>query len=226
METVLITGANRGIGLALAKAGQASGRRVIATCRNPEGAGDLQALAGPDFAVERLDIADSASIRALADRLADQTIDILFQNAGVYGGERQSRTNMDSQAWLETLRVSVIAPFEVATAFEPHLKRSARGRLVTLSSQMGSIAGASTGAYAYRSAKAALNRVMRLMALELAGSVIVVPVHPGWVRTDMGGTGADLAPEQSAAGLLALADRLTPADSGRFWNWDGRELPW
>jgi NAD(P)-dependent dehydrogenase (short-subunit alcohol dehydrogenase family) len=226
METVLITGASRGIGLALARACHASGRRVIATCRDPVGAHALQAMAGPDFAVEALDIADSAAVRTLAGRLSGETIDILFQNAGVYGGDRQSRTDMDADAWLETLRVSVIAPFEVATAFEPHLKRSTSGRLVALSSQMGSIASTSTGAYAYRSAKAALNRVLRLMALELAGSVIVVPVHPGWVRTDMGGSGADISADESAAGLLALADRLTPADSGRFWNWDGRELPW
>jgi NAD(P)-dependent dehydrogenase (short-subunit alcohol dehydrogenase family) len=134
---------------------------------------------------------------------------------------------MDYAEWLRTLEVNALAPFRLATALLPNLRLARRPRVVALSSQMGSLHRQSVGAFAYRSSKAALNKVMQVLALELsADGIVVCPVHPGWVRTDMGGASADISAPESAAGLAQLIDALTPAQSGRFWTWDGREHPW
>lgn len=228
METIVITGANRGIGLGLTRRFLDAGKRVIAACRTPTAARELYALAAGDrLSVQALDVCDAASVAAFADALGIESVDVLINNAGIFGGERQDLESTDYDAWLRTLEVNTIAPFRLTTALLPQLRRSSRPRVITLSSQMGSLGRDSSGYVAYRSSKAAVNKVMQVLALELRGDgIIACPVHPGWVRTDMGGPGADISIEESTTGLVALIESMTMAHSGRFWTWDGREHPW
>jgi NAD(P)-dependent dehydrogenase (short-subunit alcohol dehydrogenase family) len=228
METVVITGANRGIGLGLTRRFLEAGKRVIATSRAPGASRELGSLAsyGP-LSVFPLEVTDADSVAALASRLSGETVDVLVNNAGVMGGARQGIGEMDYEAWLHAFAVNTLAPFRLATALREPLKRSRRPRLVTLSSQMGSFGRRSAGFYAYRSSKAALNKVMQVLAVELEkDGIIVCPVHPGWVRTEMGGSGAELSVEESVTGLFQLIETMTPAHSGRFWTWEGHEHPW
>lgn len=226
-ETILVTGAARGIGLELARRYAESGRDVIATVRSLDNADALRACASPHLTVAQLDVTGEESIRQIQRTLADRPIDILINNAGVFGGDRQSLENADYAAWLRTFEVNSIAPFRVTTALLPNLRLSDRPRVVALSSQMGSLQRASGGSYAYRSSKAALNKVMQVLAVELrSAGIVVCPVHPGWVRTDMGGESGEISVEECVRGLVALIDDLSLDKSGRFWTWNGREHPW
>lgn len=228
METALITGANRGIGLELARQFLSSGIQVIATCRDPDQSTALNNLAsqGP-LVVHKLEITDETSVLRLQSQLDKQPIDILINNAGVMGGDRQSLEDMDYAAWAEAFATNTMAPFRIITALLENLKRSKRPRAITLSSQMGSLNRKSKGSHAYRSSKAAVNKVMQVLSMELeAHEIVVCPVHPGWVRTDMGGSAADISVEESAAGLCRLINSLTMEHSGRFWTWEGEEHPW
>lgn len=225
METSLITGANRGIGLELARQSLAAGHRVIATCRHASDAEALSALGGM-LEIHSLDVTDGAAIGALAATLGGCVIDVLVNNAG-FMAERQSIDDMDHDAWLQSFSVNAIAPWRLAVAFAPHLAASARPRVVTLTSQMGSLERAGSDRVAYRSSKAAANMAMRTLALEWRGhGTIVCMLHPGWVRTDMGGSDAALGVRKSATGLLRVIDRLTIADTGSFLDHEGEELPW
>lgn len=228
METFVITGANRGIGLELTKLCLEAGRRVVATCRDPQAAGALRALAGEDrLRLCPLEVTDGESVERFRSRLGDETVDVLVNNAGVLGGAHQDIADMDYDEWRHTFEVNTMAPFRMATALLPNLRRSRRPRIVTLSSQMGSLSRRSTGMHAYRSSKAAVNKVMQVLAAELEqNGIIVCPVHPGWVRTDMGGSQAEISPQESAAGLFDLIESMTMAHSGRFWTWRGEEHPW
>ena len=228
METVVITGANRGIGLGLVQVFLAKNARVIAACRNPEKAQALRDLAANSaLEILPLDVADGASITAFIAALAGKPIDILINNAGTLGGDKQSASNMDYEAWTEAFTVNTIAPFRLTVGLLANLKKSPRPRVISVSSQMGSLAGGGTGHYAYRSSKAALNKVMRGLAAELEpAGVLVCPIHPGWVKTEMGGENAAITVAQSAAGIHKLIDTLTAAKSGHFLGWDGEELPW
>lgn len=231
METVIITGANRGIGLELTRQFLQAGKRVIAGCRAPAQAAALKALNTQAAALEvlSLDVSDTASIAAFCKQVGTRTVDVLINNAGVMGGDRQSLHDMDYAAWLHTFSVNTLAPFQLASELLGNLKRSARARIVTVSSQMGAfnLQGMGTGSYAYRSSKAAVSKVMQVMAEELKpDGIIVCPVHPGWVQTDMGGPSAQITATQSAEGLFTLIDKLTLAESGRFWTWDGKEHVW
>jgi NAD(P)-dependent dehydrogenase (short-subunit alcohol dehydrogenase family) len=226
MSTVFITGANRGIGLEFARQYAADGWRVLAACRNPRGAKELAGLAG-DVRVHALDVIDEYQLPALAKSLNDEAIDILINNAGV-GGFDDSFGNTPTNEWLETLRVNAIAPLHVAEQFLPHLERGQRRLIVNITSRMGSIAdNGSGGSYSYRTSKAALNMVAKSMAHDLKGRrIIVVVFHPGWVKTDMGGAQALLPPKASVGGMRAKIATLTAADSGKFFNYDGKPLPW
>ncbi|MEM9623290.1 MAG: SDR family oxidoreductase [Pseudomonadota bacterium] len=228
METILITGANRGIGLQLTRHYLDNGHRVLATCRQPDNAEALTDLAHhAELTIHPLEVTDADSVAALCDKLANIRIDVLVNNAGIMGGDQQSRDDMDYAAWSEAFAVNTMAPFRLVTALLPNLMHAERPRAITISSQMGSLQRQSKGSYAYRSSKAAVNKVMQVMALELAADgIIVCPVHPGWVRTDMGGNNADISVAQSAAGIYQLISNLTPTDSGRFWTWEGQEHPW
>lgn len=227
METVLVTGANRGIGLQLTRRFAETGRHVVATTRDPRRSAELSALASARVTVATLDVTDPQSVSRLQSDLTGQAVDVLINNAGVYGGDHQSIDDMDYGAWLRTLEVNTLAPLRVSTAFLPNLRRSKRPRVIALSSQMGSLQRQSTGVLAYRSSKAALNKVMQVLSLELRpAGIVVCPIHPGWVRTDMGGARADISVEESANGIVSLVDSLTLDHSGRFLTWRGEEHPW
>lgn len=225
--TVLITGASRGIGLELARQYVAEGWRVMAACRDPGGATALSALL-PASALHPLDVRDGASVAALASALRGVAIDVLINNAGVFGPQTQGLTLDDYQGWLDTLAVNVLGPFRVVQALAPNVAASRRRLVATLSSLMGSIQDNTGGGhYAYRSSKAAVNMVIRSLALDLtAQGLTLVALHPGWVRTDMGGPMAPLSPEESVRSLRQTIASLKPEHNGGFFNYDGRPLPW
>lgn len=225
MTTTLITGANRGIGLELTKQYASGGDTVLACCRNPGSADALNAIEGVE--VLPLDVTDGTSVKALASTLEGRPIDILINNAGIMGGEHQTQGDMDYDAWAQTFLVNTMGPFRVITALMENLKSAETPKIITVTSQMGMLSRRSTGAHAYRSSKAAANKVMQVLANELEGDTIIVcPVHPGWVRTDMGGPSASVGVEKSASGLIKLIAGLTMKESGRFFQYDGEELAW
>lgn len=231
MPTVLITGANRGIGLEFARQYAAEGWRVFATCRAPAEAHELEALAGTSdgaIGVHPLDVADPTSVAAAARALAGEAVDLLVNNAGLYGPRGVSFGDIDYEAWEEVLRVNVLGPIRVADAFVDHVARGDGRKIVALSSRMGSIAdNTSGGAYIYRSSKAALNAAMRSLALDLAGRGIACCVfHPGWVKTRMGGPSAAIDVGTSVAGMREVIAGLSARTSGRFYSYDGGEIPW
>jgi NAD(P)-dependent dehydrogenase (short-subunit alcohol dehydrogenase family) len=225
MPTLLITGANRGIGLEFTRGYAADGWRVHAACRDPAAARELAAVKG-EVSIHALDVADDTAIRALADRLKGEAIDLLINNAGILDDDALGQTDADT--WLRAFRINSIAPIHVLEAFLPHLERGRQKTAVALTSKMGSIAdNGSGGSYIYRSSKAALNAAMKSAAIDLKSRGIKVAVfHPGWVRTDMGGPNGQIDTRTSVAGLRAKIAGLTPAESGGFFNYDGKALPW
>jgi NAD(P)-dependent dehydrogenase (short-subunit alcohol dehydrogenase family) len=229
MSNVLITGANRGIGLELTKQYAASGDRVLAFCRSPQSAKALHELANGSagrVSVHQMDVGDESSIEAAAASIGDQPIDILINNAGIKGGEKQSLKEIDTADWLEAFKVMTIGPFRVVQAFLKNLERVNNPKIVTITSQLGAMAWPMGGSYAYASAKAAVNRVMRALANDLKDRAIVALIHPGWVKTDMGGRNADITPEESAAGIRSVIASLSKADSGQFYKWTGDIHAW
>ncbi|GAB2176835.1 SDR family oxidoreductase [Dongia sp. agr-C8] len=226
MPTVLITGANRGIGLELAKQYAGDGWSVIATARDPKQADGLKALKG-DIRIEALEVTDEKQIAALAKALKGTAIDVLLNNAGMLTGY-ESFGDTDTKSWLQTLHVNSIAPLKLTEALVEHVAASQQKKVAAITSGMGSIGThASTGAYAYRSSKAALNMVMVTAANELRSrGISVAVISPGWVRTDMGGAGAPLDVKQSAAGIRKVIDKLKVGISGQFFNYSGENLPW
>ncbi|MDG2002103.1 MAG: SDR family oxidoreductase [Novosphingobium sp.] len=227
-KTIVLTGAARGIGLQLARAYRERGDTVIATARKLSAAKrlrDLNASAGLEIA--QLDVTEPVSVRRFAEQMDKRSIDVLINSAGVLGGDHQSLDDMDFDAWLDAFDVNTLGPFRVTTALMSSLVLSPAPKVITLTSQMGSLHRNSVGQHAYRSSKAAANKVMQVMAVELKDrGIIVCPIHPGWVRTEMGGRQADISVEESARGLLSVIDRLSIEDSGRFWTWEGNEHPW
>ncbi|MGR9046858.1 MAG: SDR family oxidoreductase [Gammaproteobacteria bacterium] len=231
MQTVLITGANRGLGLEFCRQYAASGWRVLACCRQPENAAGLNSLADrySTIQIEKLDVSDFARIDALSERLSDIRLEVLINNAGIYG-EIPGRGfgNLDYQAWMTTLLINTQAPVKMAEAFLAQLERSDKKLIVAISSLMGSMTdNTSGGSLLYRSSKAALNAAMKSLAIDLAPrSVGVLLLHPGWVRTDMGGKHALIDAEQSVTGMRRSIDGFTLDQTGRFVKYDGSLLPW
>ena len=204
MPSTLITGANRGLGLEFARQYLANGWRVYGACRNPSSASELSRLADTcdhKIRVIGLDVTDLASVKSAAARLDGQAIDLLLNNAGVGGPRGQTIGNIDYVAWEKVLDVNTMGPMRISEAFVDHVARSKRKLIVTLTSGMGSIAdNTSGGSFAYRSSKAAVNMVMRSLAIDLAPrGITCVVVNPGWVQTDMGGPNANLTPAESIA---------------------------
>jgi NAD(P)-dependent dehydrogenase (short-subunit alcohol dehydrogenase family) len=231
MPTVLITGANRGLGLEFARQYLSDGWQVYATCRDPASASELRNLAvthGHRLRILALEVTEPGSIKTAAAELDGQAIDLLLNNAGVGGARNQTIGSIDYEAWAEVLDVNTMGPLRVSEACVEHVARSQRKLIVTLTSGMGSIAdNTSGGAIAYRSSKAAVNMVMRSLAIDLAPrGITCVVVNPGWVRTDMGGSHASLTPAESVMRLRRLIDTLGLAQSGKFFNHDGREYAW
>ncbi|GBD44918.1 C-factor [bacterium HR40] len=226
MPTALVTGANRGLGLAFARAYAERGFRVHACCRRPEQAHLLRAIPG-DVVLHRWDARDPTATRQLAEALACEPIDHLVANAAVTG-PRDRPEALDIPGWFEALHVNCLAPLQLAAALRRQVAASRARRMIAISSALASLAdNRSGGLWAYRCSKAALNMAWRNLAIEVAREGIVcVLLDPGWVRTDMGGPAAPLAPEESVAGMLAVIDRLTPADSGRFLSFQGEPRAW
>lgn len=223
MQTVLVTGANRGIGLALVRHYLARGDRAIGVCR--QSSAELDATKAR---VESgVDVSDDAALAALAARLAGQRLDALWLNAGILA--RESLGNIDA-AGFDSLRrqfeVNALGPLRVAQALLPLLDRGSKIGIVT--SRMGSIGdNGSGGYYGYRASKAAVNAIGRSLAMDLAPRGIgVYLLHPGYVATDMVGGHGDLTPAQAATQLAAQLDRLDLECSGSFWHSNGSELPW
>lgn len=212
MARIFITGVNRGIGKALQDAARAKGHEVVGTTRDGQG-GTLPLV-----------LDDPAHI---AQQLSDvPPVDVLINNAGVIGPARQSPLDMDYAGFSHTLNVNTLAPLAVANALLPQLRASEAPRILTISSQMAWFGYRKADRIAYRASKAAVNKVMQGLATMLEPENIpVVLVDPGWVRTDMGGAEADVTPEAVAEGILALADRLTLADTGKFFHATGEERP-
>jgi NAD(P)-dependent dehydrogenase (short-subunit alcohol dehydrogenase family) len=239
MPTVLITGAGRGLGLEFVRQYAADGWSVIATARDPERHAELKTLeraAAGRIRLQGLDVADAAAIDALAAALAGTTIDVLVNNAGTMGREGYAGRGMQAQRfgqsdyddWADMFRVNALGPMKMCEAFADHVAGSEQKKIVALSSVQASMGSNNLGGfYAYRSTKAALNAILKSMALDLARrGIIVVPLHPGWAATEMGGANAPMRPQHSVAGMRQVIAALTRERSGRFWQWDGRELPW
>jgi NAD(P)-dependent dehydrogenase (short-subunit alcohol dehydrogenase family) len=231
MPAVLITGANRGLGFEFAKQYLADGWQVYAACRDPVAASELRRLAedsGKRLQILVMDVTDLGSVKAAAAELDGQALDLLLNNSGIIGPHGQRIGNIDYDAWAKVLDVNTMGPMRVAEAFVYHVARSDRKLVVTLTSGMGSLAdNTSGGSIAYRSSKAAVNMVMHSLAIDLASrGITCVVVNPGWVQTDMGGANASLTPAESVTALRRLIDTLGPAQSGKFFNYDGREYAW
>ncbi|SFC98160.1 Short-chain dehydrogenase [Bosea sp. CRIB-10] len=229
-QTWMITGANRGIGLALTMELLRRGDHVVAAARDPWG-GAMAELAGVhvgQLTPLELDVTSDRSVAAAKQAFDGRPIDVLVNNAGVYGPrDRQSALDMDFKAWREVFEVNVYAPLRVAQAFLPNVEAGSGRKIVTISSRMGSIGSNPSGAIAYRSSKAAVNMVMVGFGNAVRDSeVAVLLFHPGWVRTDMGGGGADIPPSESAAGLIATIDASGMAQTNSFRNWKGEAIPW
>ena len=235
MPTVLVTGAARGLGREFVRQYAAAGWQVIACARDPDAARDLASGSG-SVSVRRLDLLEPATIAALAAALAGTALDVLLNNAGTMGSQSFAEQGLGAQRfghsdyadWEQILRVNVFGPMRMAEAFVEHVAASERRIIATLTSMVGSIGtNRAGGLYAYRSSKAAVNAVMKSMSIDLAGrGIIATPIHPGWAKTEMGGPQAPVDPVDAVAGVRRVIDGLTPERAGRFWQFDGTELPW
>ncbi len=230
MPTVLITGANRGLGLEYARQYAADGWDVIATAREPEEAHELNALDNTE--VVDLDVTDGGSIKNLGKALEDRALTHVICNAGVFGPDKQTFDDMDYEGWHAMLRVNLIAPMHLAKVVRPNLLAAkdsgAVPKLAFMSSRLGSISLFQGGGYyAYNSSKAALNMVGHGIAAELKSEgIVTLLLHPGWVQTDMGGANAPLKPKQSIEGLRRVIGNATLEDAGKYLDYEGKELPW
>lgn len=235
---VLVTGSNRGIGLEMVRQLAPRARHVIATCRRPDAADALHALAEkhPEtIDIRTLDVSDPEEIDRLRSDVAASydALHLLLNNAGVNGGGTSDTfDSVDMETLVHTFRVNAAGPHLMAKAFAPLLKAGAKegeSVIVNITSQLGSIENTKGRAtwQSYRASKAALNMLSRLQANHFEGSgVIAVAVHPGWVQTDMGGSNAAITPETSVRGILNVARSASPGDAGRFLTHDGNTLPW
>ena len=216
MPSVLITGANRGIGLELARQYSTDGWDVIATAR--QSSAELDALG---VRVERLDLADADAVAGFA---IDGPLDLFIANAGTNHPMNPNGAE-NARDWQTMMIVNAIAPYQLGHALLPKMAKG--GKMIAISSGMGSIGDNGGGWIPYRTSKAALNMAWSCLALEAKSrGVTAVVLSPGWVKTRMGGTGAEITPEQSVSDMRALIDRLTVDDTGRFLRRNGSELPW
>ncbi|HEB78919.1 MAG TPA: SDR family oxidoreductase [Rhodospirillales bacterium] len=227
MPTVLITGSNRGLGLEFARQYSSEGWRVIATCRRPEQAPQLEALSC-NVEVHPLDVTDFAQVESLAHALDHEKIDVLINNAGIYGPKSMSLGGMDYGAWEDVFKVNAMGPLKVCESFAGHVADSNLKTMATITSKMGSIDdNTSGGAYFYRASKAALNAMMKSLSHDLKPRGVTVAVlNPGWVRTGLGGENGRIGADESVAGLRKVIAGLKLPDSGKFLNFDGAEIPW
>ncbi|MDD1610365.1 MAG: SDR family oxidoreductase [Methylococcaceae bacterium] len=231
MPSILITGANRGLGLEFCRQYGEQGWRVFACCRQPDTAIELQALAKQwaHLTIHALEVSNFQQIDQLAAQLVSEPLDVLLSNAGVYGDKKDHDFGaLDYAAWQETLLINTLAPVKLAEAFLPNLLKTQHPQFVVISSLMGSIAdNDSGGSILYRSSKAGLNAALKSLAIDLQPqNIAVLILHPGWVKTDMGGERAPTSPEESIAGMRRVISEFTLEQSGSFFNYKGDLLPW
>ena len=230
MTNVLITGANRGLGLGFVRSFLATNVNVICTTRKISGSKDLLECKKKhpnNIEILELDLLKENTEKTLSDLLSDKPIDILINNAGV-GSSNQNFDFVSSKPWLEVLSVNLIAPLMITQSIIENVKKSSAKKIYFLSSQLGSIAeNTSGGMYIYRSSKTGLNQVVKSLSVDLkVHGVTVISLHPGWVKTDMGGPNAPVSIEESIEGMMRVIKTTDIRDTGRFLNYDGRELPW
>ena len=227
MPNVLITGANRGIGLQLTKHYIEAGWEVIATYRNAEGNEALQALASPQLTLLQADVNNDEGISKIANYFQGQGLDLLINNAGIYGPRDQTFGKVERQAWREILEVNTISPMMLAQSLADSLAQN-KGTLAIISSKVGSIDDNTSGnAYMYRSSKTAVNQVIKCLSIDLGPrDITVVSLHPGWVRTDMGGPNGSIDVVESVAGLTNVIAHVSADQNGHFINYDGSPIPW
>jgi len=228
---VLITGANRGIGLEMVKYAMQQGWRVFACCRNPHTADNLfniAKLSNGQISVHIADMLELATLQALSYELRNDPIDILINNAGIYGSDNNKFGAVDVNGWLQAFQVNSIAPLKMVEAFAEQLLMGERKLVACMSSKMGSMADNGFGnSYIYRSSKAALNAVVKSLSIDLKSQgIITVALHPGWVKTDMGGPDAEITARESVELLFSNLMLLRIEDSGRFIDIDGSDIPW
>lgn len=230
MPSVLVTGSNRGIGLEWCRQYAEAGWRVFATCRHPQTADELQDMARQhsQLSIHGLDVTQAQSLQALRDELQHETFDVLINNAGVYLEKYVHTETLRYDEWLQTFEVNTLGPMRVSEAFVEQVARSKHRLIVCMTSHMGSIAEITApGDYYYRSSKAALNAAMKGLSIALRERGIgVLLLHPGWVKTRMGGWDAPLPPAESVAGMRALVDKFRMDKSGRFFRYNSTEIPW
>jgi NAD(P)-dependent dehydrogenase (short-subunit alcohol dehydrogenase family) len=227
MATVMITGANRGIGFELTKRYAQAGNDVIACCREPKKAGELNAL--DHVQVCGVHVSNGDSVAALKAEIGDRAIDLLINNAGAPGPAppQQSALEMDYDGWAEAFAVNTMAPFRMLQTFRENLKAAEVAKVITITSQMGALDLNWPLMYAYCSSKAAVNKIMRMVSLELAADgTVVALIHPGHVKTEMGGASAEIEVEESAAGIMSVIEGLSLEGTGCFMKWNGEVHPW
>lgn len=232
MATTLITGSNRGIGFEFARQYAQSGWNVIACCRQPENASNLRQLANsfPDLVtIHPLDVADHNQIKNLSNNLRNTSIDLLINNAGIYPpSDDGGFGKIDYEAWHKAFQINTMAPLRIAEAFLAQISNSQLKIIAIITSKMGSIDDNKRGgSYIYRSSKAAVNMVGKSLSVDLKlQGITTVILHPGWVKTDMGGPDALISPEQSVLGMQRILSNLKLSDSGKFFAYDGKIIPW
>ena len=236
MPTMLVTGASRGLGFELVRQYGAEGWRIYACCRNPAQADALNALAAQAAGattVHTLDVGEPAQIDALAASLSGTPIDLLVNNAGQLGHSIEEQApgafgTIDYESWMQVHAINTMAPLMVAEAFVDHVAASEMKLLFFMSTHMSSITDLAEGKfYPYRSSKAALNLLVKALSIDLAPrGVRTLAVHPGWVSTDMGSAAAPVTPPQSIAGIRQVVAAYGDGQTGRFFQYDGKELPW
>ncbi len=227
-STVLITGANRGIGLKFAEEYSKLGWHVIATCRNPSHANKLNQLAKDFGSIEiyPLEVSNSDQIHELADALKNKPIDVLINNAGIH--RSCTLGSIDKQAWLESFTINSIAPYEVTIHLLDNILQGSLKKVISITSKMGSIDdNTSGGSYIYRSSKTALNSIMRSLEHDLGHhGIATLTLHPGWVKTDMGGMGAWINVDESVAGMIKQIEKLNLSNAGRYVDYAGKKINW
>jgi len=232
MMRILITGANRGVGLALVTQCVDRGDRAFAGCRSPEKAKELNALASKhpgQITILKLDVTNQEAISTSVNQTASQVegLDLLINNGATHYAD-VPLSDVKEDVLLKTLHVNAVGPVMVVQKFLGLLRKSDHPKIVNISSEAGSISKiAGFRGYAYYGSKAAENMFTRCLAFDPeTHGVTIIAMHPGWVRTDMGGPNAHLSPEESAIGILKVTDQLKPEDNGKFFTWEGIEYPW
>lgn len=226
MPTAVITGANRGLGLEFTRVYLAEGWTVHAGCRHPTQADALRKLKGV-LHIHALDVNDGKDIASLAKSLGSEPVDLLINNAGIYGKRDIKLGQYDYVEWDAVMRTNVLAPIRIAEALVENVAHSAQKKIAFVTSRMGSLAMNTGGSMVYRSSKSALNMAVSCFALELKSrGVACILLHPGWVQTEMGGPSATITVPVSIAGMKAVIDGAKAEDTGKFFDYQGQAIPW